>query len=150
MTTGNFDETPPAPAPFQLPADYYSTPPVATLPRWLPYGCGAISLFALLMIFAIGAFLSGGGFSVALDYVIVKTTADIKTMYVSDVTPDEKRDFEQSMKTLSTNIDSGKVTAGDVQELLQTILSVAADKKATRREIHTLTELARKANAKSP
>ena len=145
MPTGNFDETP-APAPFQLPADYYSTPPVARLPRWLPYGCGGISLFALLMIFLIGGFLAGGGFSVLLDYVLTTTTSEIKTMYVTDVTEDEKREFEQSMKMLSANIDSGKVPPGKVQELLKTILSVTADKKATRREIHTLIELAHKAN----
>lgn len=149
MPTGNFDETP-ARAPFQLPADYYSTPPVATLPRWLPYGCGGVSLFALLLIFGVGAFLSGGGFAVLLDYILVTTTAEIKTMYASDVTADEKRDFEQSMKALSAHIDSGKVSPADVQELLRTIVNVSADRKATKHEIRTLTALAHKANAKSP
>lgn len=155
MPTGNFDETSaPASLPpgesvaFQLPADYYSTPPVAVLPRWMPYGCGAVSLFALLMIFAGGAFLSGGGFTVLLNYVLVSTSAEIKTMYASDVTADEKRDFEQEMKTLRANLDSGKVSPAGVQELLKKILAIGADRKASKEEIVELTNLARKANAR--
>ncbi|HVR39300.1 MAG TPA: hypothetical protein VMU84_09405 [Thermoanaerobaculia bacterium] len=142
MPTENFENA----SAFRLPADYYSTPPVAFFPRWVPFGCGGVSLFALLVIFVLGIFFAGEGFPILLDFALVSSTDEIKAMYADDVTPREKVAFEEEMKTLRTNIKTGKVPVVRVQPILQTILLVGEDKQADKNEIATLTKLASKAN----
>src|SRR5688572_29670698 len=86
------------------PSDYYSTPtPPAVFPSWVSYGCGAISLLILGVIFAGGAWLSSGGFIDAMDFTIGMSMGELRGMYTDGVTADRKKSLDASVAAMRKN-----------------------------------------------
>jgi len=139
----------PRPLPFRRPADYYSAPlsevrPI--FPRWVPFGCGAASLVAVLVLFAGGA-VAGSGKGGALFATLFGAMGDeIKGMFAKDVTAPQKTAFDAEMKTLRANLAGGKVSIDQLQPLLQGIRDASMDNSVSGAEAERLTRAARDVN----
>jgi len=139
----------PRPLPFRRPADYYAAPlsevrPI--FPRWVPFGCGAASLLAVLVLFAGGA-VAGSGKGGALFATLFSAMGDeIKGMYGKDVTAAQKTAFDAEMKTLRKSLADGKVSIDQLQPFLQTIRDVSTDSSVSAAEAEKLTKAAREVN----
>jgi hypothetical protein len=141
----------PRPLPFRRPADYYAAPlsevrPI--FPRWVPLGCGAASLVALLVLFAGGAIFSGakGGALFAMLFTMMRD--EVRGMYAKDVTAAQKLAFDAEMKIVLRNLDQGKVSIDQLQPLLQTIRETSMDSSVSGGEVEKLTKAARDMNEK--
>jgi len=144
--------TPPEPRtlPFRRPADYYSAPLSEVRPivhKGVPYGCGAASLLAIVLLF-IGGALAGSGQGGALFATLFGTMAgEIRGMYAKDVTAAQKAAFDAEIKALQKNLDDGKVSISDLQPLLRSIRETSGDSSVTAKELDALTQAARNVNA---
>ena len=156
MPSGNLDEPfvsapQPAASPraLRVPADYYSAPlaevkPV--FPKWVPWGCGSLSLFVLLVMFAGGAMLSGPRLATLIDLVLGMTIGEMKAMYQSDVTQEQKESFDAAVKTMRERLRDGQVSVQKVQPFLQSVQKAIGDEKVTAPELEGLTKSARDAS----
>jgi hypothetical protein len=140
----------PRPLPFRRPADYYSAPvsevrPI--FPRAVPYGCGAASIVAILILFGAGA-VAGSGKGGAIFATLFGTMAgEIRGMWTKDVTAAQKEAFNAEMKALQKNLDEGKISVDNLQPLLRAIRDTSGDSSVDGAETETLTKAARGANA---
>jgi hypothetical protein len=153
MTMESFVETPPAapqPQPasgLRRPADYYSAPPAPrALPRWVPYGCGGVSLLILILVFAGGAFLARGGFTDLMDMMFGMTMGEMRGMYAADVSAGQKAELEAEIKTMREHLRAGKVNMSTLQPLLKTMQKATADEKLNANEVGQIVAAAKKVN----
>jgi hypothetical protein len=155
MTTANFGETtppappsaPPAPA-FRRPADYYSAPtPEAAFPRWLSLGCGAAALVVLIVVFAGGAWLAGGGFGDVMDLTIGMSLGELRGMFAKDLQAVDKDAFEKAVATMRTNVTEKRVGAASLRPFLQQLSASMRDGTASADEVRRLTATATRINA---
>jgi hypothetical protein len=149
MTMSNFDETPApqsVPPRSWRPSDYYSGPsPERAFPLWVTFGCGGVALLVMLVVFAGGAWMSGGGFNDVMDLSLGMTMGQIRGMYQPDVTDAQKKALDEEIKTVRKNLSSGKL---NLQPLLQTISKATGDEKVTKAEADEILAAARRANEK--
>ena len=142
--------TDPVPAPqrrFIWPAEYYeSATPAPVLPRGVSYGCGLAAVLVLVVVFAGGAWLAGGGFSQFLDFALGMTLSEMRPMYASDVTPAQKQALEGQIETMREHVRNGSMPVTNLQSLLQTMQKAMGDEKLTKAEVDELTAGAKKAN----
>lgn len=135
--------------PFRRPADYYAAPlsevrPI--FPRWVPLGCGALSLAAVIALFAAGA-IAGSGKGGSLFATLFGAMSDeIHGMFAKDVTPVQKAAFEVEMKSLRKNLGDGKISIDQLQPLLNAIRDASADSSVSAGEAERLTRAARDVN----
>ena len=135
--------------PFRRPADYYTAPPSEVrplFPRWVPIGCGAASLLAIVILFGIGT-IAGSAEGGTIFAAIFGTMQDeIDGMFTKDVTPPQKAAFDGEMKMLRGNLAAGKVSIDKLQPLLQEVRASSADSKVTPDEAAKLTTAAHVVN----
>lgn len=135
-------------APFRRPADYYSSAtPEPVLPRWAPFGCGAASVLVLVIVFAGGAWLAGGGFTEFMDFVFGMTMSELRGMYDPAVTDEQKKSLEDEIAKLRKNLREDRVSAPALDPVLRAIRSASADEKIRGDEVQAITAAARKLNA---
>src|SRR5688572_26282178 len=129
---------------FVWPADYYSSAtPAPVLPRAVAYGCGAASLFVLLVIFAGGAFVSGSGLAGFMDMAIGMSLGEMRGMYAAEVTPARKTSLEAEIEKMREGLRNEKVSVVKLQPFLQNLQGAVADRKVTAQEAALLEETAR-------
>ena len=127
------------------PADYYSSAtPEPVLPRWASYGCGAAAVLVLIVVFAGGLYLSGGGFAQLMDFTFGMTLGEMRGMYTAEVTPAQKDAMERAIETLRTNVREGKASAASMQPTLQAIQKATKDEKLTPAEVESITASTRR------
>jgi len=144
--------TPPEPRalPFRRPADYYSAPlsevrPI--FPKAVPYGCGAVSIVAIVLLF-IGGAIAGSGQGGLLFATLFGTMAtEIKGMYAKDVTAAQKAALGAEIRTLQTNLEKGNVSMESLQPLLHAIRDASGDNIVTAKETESMTKVAHDVNA---
>ena len=133
---------------FVRPADYYSSPtPAGVLPSWAAYGCGAGAVVILLIVFAGGAYLSGGGFVDFMDLAIGMSVAEMKGMYGADVTAAQKDALDKEIESMRRNLVEEKISVAALQPFLDTLRKTTSDNKVTLAEAKSLHEAAKKVNA---
>ena len=142
----------PRPLPFRRPADYYTAPlsevrPI--FPRWVPFGCGAASLVAVLVLFAGGAVFSSGKGSALFTLLFTMMRDELRGMYAKDVTSAQKAAFDAEMKVVLKNLEDGKVGMDQLQPMLQTIRDASMDNSVSGGEVEKLTRVAREVNEKA-
>ncbi len=141
-------EAAPAGPRFLWPAEYYSGPtPSAVLPRWATFGCGAAAVLVLIVVFAGGAFLAGGGFVQMMDMVFGMTLGEMRGMYAADVAPAQKTALESEIEALRKNLREEKIAPAALDPVLQTMRRATSDEKLTPVEVRDITAAAKKANA---
>jgi hypothetical protein len=135
---------------FQWPADYYSSPsPEAVMPRAAAYGCGAASALVLLLVFAGGAFLSGGGFAQFMDFAMGMSLGEMRGQFGADVTPARKASLEAEIERLRQSVRDEKTPVTSMQPFLVALRNAGSDKKITAEEAAQLEQTARKINLRS-
>ena len=108
------------------PAEYYSTPtPEAILPRGVSYGCGAASILVLVIVFAGGVFLTTGGLTDFMDFVLGMSFGELK--YDPAVTPAQKKSLTTEVDALRENLRTKKVPVAKLQPFLQSLQKAGAD-----------------------
>ena len=133
---------------FVWPADYYSSAtPAPVLPRGVSYGCGIASVVVLLLIFVGGALVSSGGFVTFLDFAIGTSLGELRKQYAADVTPEQRKSFDDETVRLRENLRGGRISLPAMQPFLQGVSTASADRKVTVQEVRWLEEQARKINA---
>ncbi len=133
---------------FVWPSDYYSSAtPNPVLPSWATYGCGGLAALMIVLIFAGGAYLSGGGFSDFMDLAIGMSVSEAKGMYASDVSAGRKQSLDAEIATMRKHLREGTISVQKLQPFLDTMRKVTSDNKVTGAEAATLEETARKANS---
>lgn len=132
---------------FVWPSDYYSTAtPEAKLPSWATYGCGGGAALMIVLIFAGGAYLAGGGFSDFMDLAIGMSVSEAKGMYASDVSAGRKQSLDAEVTAMRKNLRDGKLSVQRLQPFLDVMRKVTSDSKVTGAEAAMLEETAKKAN----
>ena len=127
------------------PADYYAGPtPEAVLPRWTAYGCGAVSVLILIVVFAGGVYLSGGGMAQLMDFSFGMTLGEMRGMYTPEVTKAQKDTLEKEIEAMRANVRDGKTSVNSLQPVLQSIQKAIKDEKLTPAEVDQLTAATRK------
>jgi len=127
------------------PADYYAgATPEAVLPRWTAYGCGAASVLILIVVFAGGVYLSGGGMAQLMDFSFGMTLGEMRGMYTPEVTKAQKDTLEKEIETMRANVRDGKTSVNNLQPVLQAIQKAIKDEKLTPAEVDQLTAATRK------
>ena len=133
---------------FYRPADYYSSAsPERVLPAWASYGCGAASLLVLLLVFAGGAYLAGGGFTDLMDLALGMTLSEMRGMYTSDVTAAQKKELEREVEAMREKLRTQKLSVQRIQPVLEAIRKATGDEKLNANEVESITALTRKTNA---
>jgi hypothetical protein len=135
---------------FERPADYYSGPvrsPV--LPKWAPFGCGALAVVVLIIVFAGGAFFSSGGFVDLMDFVIGMTASEMKGHYAADVPAAQRKALDDEVVLLRKNLREEKVSVVNLQPFLERLSEASSDKKITTEEVALLQDIARTINARA-
>ena len=128
------------------PADYYSGPsPVAAIPRGVTFGCGAASIVALILLAGSGAWMASGGIVDFMDLVFGMSMGEVRGMYASTVTAQQKKELEEAVEVLRGSLRDGKVPVAALDPVLQTMRKGIADKKMDPAEVEALAAAARKA-----
>jgi hypothetical protein len=139
------------PAPRRLwPADYYSTPtPSAVLPSWVTFGCGGLSLVALVIVFAGGAWLAGGGMVDFMDMAVGMSLGEMRGMYAGEVAAPQRKALEDDIAALRENLREKKISPADLQPFLDGLRRATSDRKLTVAEAQSLQKTVRGINAKA-
>jgi len=133
---------------FVRPADYYaSATPDPVLPSWAAYGCGAAAVVVLLIVFAGGAWLARGGFTVLMDFAIGMSVAEMKGMYAADVTPAKKEALDKEVEAMRARLREEKIAIPALQPFLDAIRKTTKDSKVTGEEMKLLLEAAQGASS---
>jgi uncharacterized membrane protein YebE (DUF533 family) len=132
-----------------VPAIYYESAEVRPLfPKWVPLGCGAASICALVLLFVGGSLASRGSFSKVFAFALGSMEGEMTRMYAADVKPVQKTEFAANMKTLRERLDHEQVALGRVQPLLQTMRDAVSDGQVTSAELERINAQVRAANGK--
>lgn len=129
------------------PCEHYSGPtPAAVLPKGVTFGCGLTSVLVLLVVFAGGIYLAGGGIVDLMDMTFGMSMGELRGMYTKDVTAAQKAELEKSIEELRKNVREQKVPVARLDPVLQTMRKTIADRKVDPAEAEALAAAARKAN----
>lgn len=115
------------------------------LPRGVTFGCGAASIVALILLAGAGAWMASGGIVDVMDLTFGMSMGEVRGMYTSDVTPQQKKALEEAVESLRENVRNRKVPVAGLNPVLQTMQKGIADKKMSPAEVEALTAAARKA-----
>ena len=136
---------------FVLPAEYYSSEtPRPILPSWVKYGCGALSLLVLLIVFAGGTWLAGGGMVDFMDFVFGMSMGEMRPLLTKDVSEAQKQSLEKEIDTLRTNLRERRISIQQLDPMLQAMRRATSDTKVTPAEVDEMTSPARKLNSVKP
>ena len=133
---------------FVRPADYYSSAtPDPVLPSWAAYGCGAAAVVVLIVVFAGGAWLARGGFTVMMDFAIGMSVAEMKGMYAPDVTPAQKDALDKEVEAMRAKLRDEKIAIPSLQPFLEAIRKTTKDTKVSGEEMKVLLDAAKRARS---
>lgn len=135
--------------PFRLPADYYCAPAVdlkPLVPPWISLGCGWASAFFLALLFAGASFFAGGRFGQFMDVVLGMMLGEMRQMYSSDVSDEQKKALESEIDQLRTNVRTEKLPVARLDPVVKGVREVSADQKITSEEMDRLSTIVREAN----
>jgi hypothetical protein len=139
---------PPAePLPFVRPADYYSTPGSKLrplFPRWVPMGCGWVSLVFVILMFAAGTLAPRSGS--LLDMLFGKIQEDLAQHFTRDVTAAQKASFAAEMGIMRAAARNGKLKLDRTQTFLHLATDLDADEKINHAEADKLIAAVRDVN----
>lgn len=129
---------------YQRPADYYSAPPAPAekkgCPRWLLFGCGGLGCLGLLILVALGFWMSRGGGAKVIGWAVAQLEKEADQMYEADVPPDERARLQENLATLRQHIDADRVEMVALQPILSDIQAAMRDQRLTREEVESLNE----------
>jgi len=129
------------------PSDYYSSAsPQRVLPAWVSFGCGAASLLILIVVFAGGAFLAGGGLAQVMDWTFGATMGELRGMYTPEVSAAQKQSLDTEIETMRRNLREEKISVQSVNPVLQAIRRATADQKVDAKELESLLAATKKVN----
>lgn len=112
-------------------------------------GCGIASAAFIVLLFAAGAWLSGGGASRLMGWALQMIHIDLGSMYAKDVTAAEKKAVDDELLALEHNVEQGKVAVTSVQGVMATLRPAISDQKLTRDEVQQLIKVTHEVNAKA-
>lgn len=129
------------PSDSRFPSYYYGDPmPAASkLPRWLPVGCGLLSIAALIVLFALGSFFVNDGLPTILGFVFSNIEDELDKQFGPDVTPAERQSLKHELDLLASAVSKRKVSATDATKILRELQSMIVDGKVSRSESAALT-----------
>lgn len=133
----------------RVPADHYCAPASDSprlFPKWVPLGCGTVSLVIVIVLIIAGAFVNSGGGSRAVDWGIEKIQRDVIDMCTKDVSAKQKTDFAAEVSTMRERMHERGVKPDAVTPLLQAVLDAVSDKNVTPAELDDLTDRLHKIN----
>jgi len=90
--------------------------------------------------------MASGGIVDLMDLVFGMSMGEVRGMYASTVTSDQKKELEDAVETLRGNLRGGKVPVAALDPVLQTMRKGIADKKMDPAEVQALAAAARKAS----
>ena len=143
------------PRQFQLPAEYYDAPltdvrPI--FPKWVPYGCGSVSIVFLMAIFAGGTLFSSGQAGNLMATLFARMHDEMARQYTPDVKPQQKAAFDSEFQAFEANLRNGTAPFDRVETLVQAVQEASGDGKITPAEVDkvvkTLDDINRAAAAK--
>lgn len=135
----------------QWPADYYaSATPDPVLPRGVSYGCGALSVVVLLVVFLGGAYVSKEGLGKVMDMGLGMSLGDMRRALAPEVTAEQKATLEREVEAMREQLRTNGIPAGKAQPFVQALDKAMRDDKITPAEVEQLTKLARDAVRKRP
>lgn len=138
----------PAKRPFLWPADYYSSATTnRVLPQWAPFGCGAVSIVVLIVVFAGGAFLASGGFTDFLDLAIGMSVSEMKGQYANDVSAAQKKSLDDEIAVMRKNLREERIALPAVQPFLELLRQATSDREITTQETANLEGIVHRINA---
>ena len=131
-----------------MPADYYSAPvsevkPI--FPRWVPFGCGGVAIAFLIVLFAGGAFLAGGGMGQFMDFVLGSTASEMRGMYTAGVTKPQRETLDRELANLRKLVREDKLSADRLPPVLREMQSAISDRTVKPEEVDKLTKAIRDA-----
>lgn len=131
------------------PADYYSSAtPDPVLPRGVSYGCGALSVVVLLVVFVGGALLTDEALAKFVDFSIGPALAEMRGMYTGEVTKAQADTMEREIAKMREQLRNRGIAIADAQRFIQTLEKVTNDEKVTPDEVEQLTKIARETAAR--
>lgn len=140
LSRGAMTDLPAPPARrFQWPAEYYSGPtPNAVFPRWVPFGCGAASVLMLAILVAGGVWLSSGGLTDLMDWVVGMTMGEVRGMYTSSVTPPQRQLVDAEVERVRKDLRANRISVAKLDPLLRALRDAASDSKVDPDEAQTI------------
>ena len=133
----------PTPRTVVWPADYYSgasRPPV--LPQWATFGCGAVAVLILVLVFMGGAF-----FFEIMKFAIGMSVSEMKGLYAPDVSATAKKSLDAELDKMVKHLNAEEVTIVSLQPFLKSMREVTSDRKIDAKEAATLEAMVKKINA---
>ena len=112
----------------------------------MTFGCGAASIVALILLAGTGFWMASGGIVDFMDLVFGMSMGEVRGMYASTVSSEEKKELEKAIEVLRGNLRSGKVPVAALDPVLQSMRKGIADKKMESSEVRALAAVARKAS----
>ena len=137
------------PRQFVLPAEYYDAPESGArplFPKWVPYGCGAISILFLIVLVGGGTLVSSGGAGSLFSKLFGKMHDEMAGQFTKDVTPQQKAAFDSEFRTFNANLDKGTMPITKVDEVAQKLRDTAGDGKVTSSEVDQIVKMLDDAN----
>jgi hypothetical protein len=132
----------------QWPADYYSSAtPLSKLPAWAIQGCGAASVLFILLVFAGGSWLAGGGFLDFMDMALGMSVAEMKGMYAADVPQPLKQSLDKEIETMRAHLREKRVALTRMKPFLDMLNRSISDRKVSTGEARELERIAKFVNA---
>ncbi len=133
------------------PADYYaSATPDPVLPSGVAYGCGALSIVVLLVVFAGGALLTDETLAKFVDFSLGPALGEMRGMFTAEVTKEQKETLEREIEAMREQLRTRGIAIGDAQRFIRTLEKVTGDEKVTPDEVEQLTRVARETAARRP
>ena len=130
------------------PADYYAAPASpAVLPAWVSWGCGALSLLVLIVVFAGGAWMSSGGIVDFMDFALGMSVGEIR--YADDVTPAAQKSLQSDIDAMRENLREKRISVAALRPFLDGLRRATADRKVTAEEASSLHATVRSINARA-
>ena len=107
-------------------------------------------MLVLIIVFAGGLFLGGGGLSQFMDFALGMSLGEMRGMYATDVTAPQKQTLDRELEAMRAGVRDKTIPVKDIQPVLQTLQKAIKDRKVTAAEVEQLTAAARKAQQRKP
>ena len=86
--------------------------------------------------------MTGPRLAQLMDFIVGSSLGELKGMYGSDVTPQQKAGFDAAVKQLREDLRNDKVSLQNLQPFLKLMQTAILDKKVTGEEVDRLTKAA--------
>jgi len=104
----------------------------------------------LVVVFVGGVFAARGGMGQLFDFMFGSMQGEIDKMFTKEVTPAQKADFDNEMKTMRDAVRQNRLPIDRLQPLLRTMRDVTSDEHVTPAEADQLTKQMHEINTAPP